>query len=349
MSQYIEHGYKNLSPLFDEIERLYTVTSDVPKQSLIQPVFSDAVKPILDTFTEYYPHERYQTQQKRYEKLKLPNFKKDNLVLCFSGGKDSVAAALHYMKKYNVYLYHMRGINKVYADEWQIAQNLASELGLPIYIDKVSLKGNHRFTEHFMKNMLVANGALHYGINQGISTKIAFGNYYTSWLVDNAFDVAAGDCKDMWQAYEQTIRHIIPKFRMYIPLCNIATSYRTIEKHVELLPKLVSCLGPYRYRDYWKSSVEEKYKIKLMPNRCGRCWKCCAEYIYFTDKNILEFNEAYYKYCLEKLLRTHYAETGIWCYDIYYLWSSYMFYPIEKSKLKEIKNAVVQHGKIKYT
>lgn len=331
MSQYIVHDYKNISPLFDDIENLYTVTSE-PSMRLFQRPVSDACKDIVNVFNEYYPEDALTTVPKRYKKLQLPEFDKCNLILCFSGGKDSVVAALHYKKRYNVYLYHMQGINKVYLDEHEKALNLASELGLPIFIDKVSMKGNQRFTEHFMKNMLIANGALHYGINNNITTKIAFANYYTSVLADNPFDVCAGDCRDMWNAYEQTIRNIIPKFRMYIPLKNINTSYKVLTQYSELLPLIVSCIGPYRYREYWKSCVEDKYNIKLLPNRCGRCWKCCLEYIYFTDHGIFEYNKEYYKYCLESLKRTHEKETGMKLHNLSDVWYYYCFYSIKKSK-----------------
>lgn len=331
MSQYIVHSYKNLSPLFDDIENLYTITSESSTRLFEYPI-SDACKNIVDVFNGYYPEDALSTVPREYKKLRLPEFDKRNLILCFSGGKDSVAAALHYKKNYNVYLYHMQGINKVYVDEYLQAENLAFELGLPIFIDKVSLKGNQRFTEHFMKNMLIANGALHFGINYRISTKIAFGNYYTSVLADNAFDVCAGDCKDMWVTYESAIRKIIPKFRIYLALKNIQTSYKALLQKPELLEHIISCIGPYRYRQYWKNGVESKYGLRLLPNRCGRCWKCCLEYIYYTDYDIFEFNEEYYKYCLEVLKKTYYHENGVKLSSLMDVWYRYCFYDIKKSK-----------------
>lgn len=349
MSQRIQHSYENVSTLFDDMEVLYTTTSEAPSGRLFELCAPQPFEKILDVFNKYYPQEQYTLKRKQYPKLKLPEYNKKNLILCFSGGKDSVAAAVHYKKNYNVYLYHMDGINKAYAKEYVNAENLASKLSLPLFVDKVSLSGNHRFTEHFMKNMLIANGAIHYGIQNGIGTKIAFGNYYTSVLADNVFDVCAGDCIDMWRTYEYAIKRIIPKFHIYVPLRNIATSYRLLLKNPELLPEIISCLGPYRYRQYWKTQVEEKYSVQLMPNRCGRCWKCCAEYIYFTDHNVLEYNEEYYKYCLEQLLKTQFKERGYGSFSIYELWNSYLFYPMSKSKLKGIHNAIIQNRKIKYT
>lgn len=349
MSQYIEHEYKNISRLFDDIETLYTRTSDNDATRLFSVPVTGACKSVVDIFNQCYPEQALTIVPKHYSRLCLPDYDKQNLILCFSGGKDSVAAALHYKKRYNVYLYHMQGINKVYAHENETAERLADMLNLPIFIDKVSLKGNHQFVEHFMKNILIANGALHYGIYNDITTKVAFGNYYTSYLADNAFDVCAGDCVEMWRAYEQAIRNIITKFRIYVPLKNIATSYKVLLKNPHLLPEIVSCVGPYRYRAYWKQEVEKKYDIQLMPNRCGRCWKCCAEYIYFTDHDVLTFNEEYYKYCLEQLLKTQHKEYGWSSCNIYHLWNSYLFYPISKSKLKGIRNAVIRNRKIKYT
>ena len=96
---------------------------------------------------------------------------------------------MHYQKLgYNIYLYHLRNINKAYPKEYENAEKIAAELGLVLYIEEITLSGNHIYTEHPMKNMMIANAALHFGIRNNIGIKIAFGNYYTAQLKDNEFD-----------------------------------------------------------------------------------------------------------------------------------------------------------------
>ena len=70
--------------------------------------------------------------------------------------------------------------------------------------------------------MLIANGALNYGIREKIGTQIAFGNFSNSTLEVDPFDVCAGDCKEMWSAYEQIIQTAIPDFKVILPEQNIA-------------------------------------------------------------------------------------------------------------------------------
>ena len=106
-------------------------------------------------------------------------------------------------------------------------------------------------------------------------------------------------------------------------------------------------MSPHRDREYWKKQNEQKYNITLPENRCGTCWKCALEYIYYVDHNVWQYNEAFYKHCLEMLLRNSIKEHTV-IHSIYQLWNSYLFYPMRKSKLKGVENAVIQSRKIKF-
>ena len=150
----------------------------------------------------------------RVEVIKATNKKYDlenNAYLSFSGGKDSTALVKKYINDgYNVYLYHMRRINPPLWDEYIQAQKIADYLHLPIYIDEITLSGHHDYIEHPMKNMIIANGALQYGIRAGIGTNIAFGNYTTSSLDYDNFEFCGGDDKEMWDIYNSIISTVIP-------------------------------------------------------------------------------------------------------------------------------------------
>ena len=350
--QKVIHNRDNLHIVFDYLDKLYCETSEINKyksSNLFKIRYPWFFKDLIKTFIDYNSKFTYlEATGGRYDKLKLPQYNPKNIILCFSGGKDSVATALHYKKLgYNVYLYHLKNINKAYPKEYENAQNVADALGLMLYVEQITLSGNHTYTEHPMKNMIIANSALQWGIRNNIGIKIAFGNYYTALLKDNKFDVCAGDCRDMWTIYENIIRNIIPKFKMYIPLKNIKTTLKALKCRKDLLSLSCSCIGPYRYREYWKKLNEDKYIIKLPKNRCGNCWKCALEYIYYVDHNVWQYNKEFYKHCLETLLKNSIKEhTEI--YSIQHLWNSYLFYPMSKSKLKGVQNAIIQARKIKF-
>lgn len=351
MSQKIIRQQNNLSIVFDYLDRLYYESSEPIPYKLFPTYYPYYFNDLIKLFTNYSSSFNYlkATSNTEVYKPKLPKYNSKNMIVCFSGGKDSATTALHYKKLgYSVYLYHLKNINKAYPKEYENAEKLAQQLDMPLYIEEITLSGNHIYTEHPMKNIIIANSALQFGIRNNISIKIAFGNYYTALLKDNKFNICAGDCRDMWVIYERIIQHIIPKFKMYIPLRNIKTTLKSLETHKYLLSNCCSCISPYRYRNYWKAQNESKYNITLPKNRCGNCWKCAVEYIYYTDNNIWEYNEEYYKHCLRVLYKNNIKEEKI-IYSIYGLWNDYLFYPIKKSKLRGIENAVIQASTIKFT
>ena len=354
MSQKVIHNCNHLHSIFNYFDVLYSDFSDKdPVKSNWNKLFENKLPRCLQELTYkfnkfggIYSYYIYSDNPKK--KLQLPKYNPKNIIVCFSGGKDSIATVLHYQKMgYNVYLYHLKNVNKAYPNEYENAQNVADALGLMLYVESITLSGSHAYTEHPMKNIIIANRALQWGIRNNIGIKVAFGNYYTALLKDNEFDVCAGDCRDMWQAYEDIISHIIPKFRMYIPLKNVKTTLKVLEKRKDLLNLACSCMSPHRYREYWKKQNEQRYSIILPQNRCGTCWKCALEYIYYVDHNVWQYNEEFYKHCLEMLLRNSIKEHNV-IHSIYQLWNSYLFYPMRKSKLKGVENAVIQSRKIKF-
>ena len=354
--QTVIHDYANVSPIFNQIEWLYTHISDDYSKSLVPYVLDNSFDDLCDTLKEYLPNfsniELVDYKLPKLDKLldyKDPSQKDNTVIVCISGGKDSVALTKYLIDMgYNVYLYHMKGINKVYPDEYKSVIDVANYFKVPYYIDTVVLSGTQRFTEHPMKNMIIANGAIHYGIREKIGVNVAFGNFNESYLEYNDFDVCAGDCMDMWYNYEKIIRTIIPEFNMMIPLRNNEESLEIIERNIELLPLSISCMSPYRFREHWKKRTEKKYHVLLMNNRCGCCWKCALEAIYFMDRDVLQYNELYYIHCIEVLYKTKVKESGISDWTIKDLWNEYLFYPISESRAWEkLKYAIIQNGTVK--
>lgn len=331
--QTVLHEYENVSPIFNQIEWLYTNISDTYTKSLIPHVLDGSFSDLLGTLNENGVNVN-DIKLSHYDYPKFDLRHDDSVVIvCVSGGKDSVALAKYLLDMgYDVRLYHMRGINKVYPDEHIAVKEVAKYLQVPYYIDTVILSGSQRFVEHPMKNMMIANGAIHYAIREGISPNIAFGNFNESYLEDNEFEVCAGDCMDLWYDYEKIIRKIIPGFSMMIPLHNNEETLEIIEKDIKLLPLCISCMSPYRFREHWKKRTEKKYRVSLLNNRCGCCWKCSVEILYYTDHGIFDYPFDYYAHCLQILSKTLYKEGKIKTKNVEEVWNEYLCYPIEESK-----------------
>ena len=327
--QRIEHKYINVSSLLDEVEKTYFLTSNADVKEIDRTV-SSLMQPIVDVMTG---HAYLYPIKYRDEKYPVVNTVKDpkTYIVCISGGKDSVATAKYLKDKgYDIILYHMHGINQAYYDEFTVIPKLAKSLGAKYHIDNIKLVGPHQYVEHPMKNMLIANGAITYCVQNNLPVNIAFGNYSSSKLEDMEFDVCGGDSRDMWDIYERIIQNIIPDFHIYTPLKDISETYKVLGGNMDLIKKSISCISPYRFRKYWAERTQKKYKIKLLPNRCGCCHKCCLEYMVLTDAGILAYNKEYYNHCFDILKKTARKETGIELTD-QEVWDRYFWYTKELS------------------
>lgn len=322
---------EHISKLLDSIDLLYSIASE--RQVNKYPIVLDnTFKGLLDKFYVFGDiNYRVNYKNAEYDKIKT---KKDNntVLVAFSGGKDSTALALYYKDKgYNVILYHLKGINLTYKDEYITAQQIANKLNIPLVIEEIQLQGKQEWVEHPMKNMIIANRMIDYAVKNNLPTNISFANFRNSSLYYDPFDVCGGDCKEMWEAYQTIIRRIIPRFKIMLQFDNMGDSLNMLFKHKEVATMPQSCIGAYRYREYLKGKNEAKYKIELPPHRCGSCWKCAVEYIAYCDHDLYEYNKAYYEHCLDVLVRTCKQEKQE-KYTRASVWGNYFLYPIEESK-----------------
>ena len=342
-------GYKFIHPIFTEFDKLYTALSnnDTPKHtSLIQAnnTFDSSLKQYEDVFNQYGNCQIHlQYSEKTYCKVKKVKYNRKNVIVAFSGGKDSTATALYYKEKgFNVYLYHVHGLNRFFPYELQSAQQIADYLEMPLIVENVNLTGSSLYPDHPLKNIIISNMALQWGIRNNVGDFVAFGDYYTAYLRDVCFENSGNDAKEMWKMYKPIIRKYIPDFRFETPLVNVADTLERIGKDKDLLTLAQSCVMTQRFKGTHIRRVQKKFNIQLLPNRCGVCWKCALEYIYYTDHDVLEYNEEYYKYCMECLQRTLKQETGE-KKPLREVWTHFFFYSISKSKyfsLHTIKSVI---------
>lgn len=346
--QTVKRVNANAFSIMDDIDRLYAYLSDKPNKALFYPTYDESFRGLIDIFKEQ-TGENWEVLYVKMPYERIYPTDNNNIILAFSGGKDSIASALRYREGgYNVYLYHMRYINPSFSDEWKSAKESADILGLPIFFDEIHFSGHHMYMEHPMKNMIIANGALSYGIREGITANIAFGNYMSSYLSDNVFERCGGDCVDMWELYEKIIQRVIPNFQIDMNIDNMGDTLNLLSDKVDLLNASLSCLCRHSLRDYRRNWVRDKFGVELFARRCGSCYKCCVEYIYMADHDKIQFNEDYYKYCLSQLLKVLIAEEGSEC-DIAMFWKHFFSYPQQESKLCGLLDiSSIQNGKIKW-
>ena len=328
------HRYRNMSRLFSQIESLFACISDnegeFDDELILDTSFKDMVEIFLDNILWFREPKMFPFE---FEDMSWESKPKD-IVVCISGGKDSAAVAkLLKNQEYNVHLYHMRGVNGTYFDEVNAVKKIAEYLDLDLAIEDVRIVGKHPFVEHPMKNMLILNGAIHYAKMNGYLPTIAFGTFSQSVLETSPFDVCAGDCRDMMDAYEKVIQRIIPGFMVLTPLRFNGETFDILAKDWKLFDLTLSCMSPQRFREYWRHSMEQKYNIRLFSNDCGgKCWKDCIQDLWLVDFNYQDYGWEYYKHCLEILGYTIAKEMGEKIADIDIVWRNYMWYPMTDSK-----------------
>ena len=339
--QKITHDYKLISPLMDYINLLYTSLSDtgdaVIKRNLVRTKFPLSFESIIELFSRYGYSCLCEYADIKFDKIHRI-WDEKAVVVCVSGGKDSLATAMYYKERgYDVRLFHLRGINKCYPDEHRAIENAARYLGLPLCEWEVKLHGNHVYVEHPLKNWIFMNMALTYAIRVVGTINVAVGNFKTAYLIDNKFEVSAGDTVELWAQYENIIRTVLPEFKVLIPLENVSETLASFEGKMDLLEISQSCIGTYRFKEYKGNLVRKKYKYPLLPHRCGSCWKCALEYIYYVEHDMFEMNEDYYKHCLKILYNTMKFENDYNEYSVEDVWNNYMLSDkIEDSKLDGI-------------
>lgn len=341
--QSVSHDYRLLSPLMDSIETLYYYVSDDYDEhsinALIPMTFPRSFENTVNVFADngHYFNVSY-TDSAPPKKVRVKDNKKDVVVVCVSGGKDSLATTLYYIEHgYDVRLFHLKGINKCYPDEHRAIENAAEYLKLPLCEWEVKLHGNHCYVEHPLKNWILMNAALTYAVTEVGTLNVAVGNFTTNYLIDNKFEVCAGDTTEFWALYEDIIHAVLPKFKVMIALRDVRESLAFFEKRPELLAISQSCIGTYRFKEYRGNLIRKKYTYPLLPHRCGCCWKCALEYIYYADRDVFEFNEDYYKHCLKILYDTMKADNNWNEYTIEDVWCNFMIHnDMENSKLENI-------------
>lgn len=224
-------------------------------------------------------------------------------LVCFSGGKDSLAAALKLQATgHRVHLFNVPGINPSYGHERKHAQSLAAFLGLPLVEQGVKL-APQAYTENPAKNTTILALAADWGIPRGFGT-YAMGTLSRDTGATTPFESGWSDALEMTQAGADMLAAYAPGACLDPYLLRSETdSLLTILAHQQapaLLNRVSSCMLPARYKPSTRRANERKFG-PLLPGRCGSCYKCAQEILVLEAAGWRICGDAQRAHCVDML------------------------------------------------
>ena len=289
-----------------EMMNLYTLYSDkeCKEENLMTPL-SCYLQPLTEAYAVGAKKQLiYNFIQYDITSIEYPNT--NTVIVCCSGGKDSTALAIKLKELgYNIQLYYVKGANKSYPEEEKCIPNIANYLQVPYFIEtRFKFSGHSDFPDNPIKNQLLIAMALNYAHEINYNCNIAFGDFQNDTKDHVNFMTSWSDSIEMHEAFKQFIKYYIPNYNYIAPFKSEFDTINIINTHYDILPLTQSCVTPYRFRQKLKTTNENKYNIILPEHRCGSCYKCCREYIYFYLLNQYKLNKEYYLHCLDILKKT---------------------------------------------
>jgi len=284
-------------PLVGQLAELFESLSQNPLPTEIKeiPAFAEEVISLAYYHESYFP--RISRAASSYMELgpsELPD--PAGVVVCFSGGKDSLAAALKLRASGRlVRLLHIAGINRYLSHELHNAEALAEELSLPLDVLRVSISGKSEWIENPIRNLLILALAADYASQRGIR------DYCLGDTMDDKLDEKTTGCglSDAQEFIEASGRLLSRYYRMNPPLHLIESdtdSHLTVQRlgSRTIRELMAACNMPLRFRALHRRSMLSRFPdLDLLPGRCGACHKCAAEWLTLLALRETEPNRGY--------------------------------------------------------
>jgi len=217
-------------------------------------------------------------------------------VVGFSGGKDSLAAAILASRAgYDVVLYHVAGINRAWPDERRYAQMVADLVGFPLVIEKVQPKGTKAgIPEPVAKNQIIMAGAVQWAQAHRVGPAFSMGMCVGD-MQGSAHPLSyVHDTYDAHLNFGIYLEAAAPGFTSPLYLRGVTESTAVVAGWSDrrLLYAAHGCMAQMRFRPGYVARAVEKYGVRIMPGRCGvSCPKCTNEYIILAELGALEPEE----------------------------------------------------------
>lgn len=198
----------------------------------------------------------------------------------FTGGKDSVAAAIRAQERgYKVIPYYLQGINRGVADELHYAQKICDRMGWPLVVDKISISGKKSgVVEMPTKNQVIVLCMLGRMAEQGGAAWTAGYHEDTAQAERGwGFDFSDGDkAVALFNAY---LEKRVPGVKFLMLLQDTLECWALCADY-GLINYIKGCACQPRFKEMRRKKNVEKFgAANILHGRCGSCIKCAWEQV----------------------------------------------------------------------
>ena len=270
----------------------------VPPLYQVNSIFSEPNEILCSAFNQSH---KFSYHDFGMSKVLATNNK--SVLICFSGGLDSVYQALSLREQgYEVHLFHVANMNKyTNGQELKAAEEFAKDFNFPLHTANMSASGKSKFWfENPFKNTLLYTIAYEYMLKLNIGI-LSCGDDLRLPLAECAKEYNIADTRELTLAFINKLKE-----KAGIEFLQVDD---TVEKAARLeylrnnnaIDYYYSCVGSGRFNKSLHAKNEAKYGIKLEKYNCGSCRKCCIHSImdYYVNKR--PFSKDYIDHCWEKV------------------------------------------------
>jgi len=232
----------------------------------------------------------------------------DSVVVCFSGGKDSIATALKLRAiGRSVTLLHIAGINRYATHEASISRALAVEMKMPLVVANVTITGKSEWAENPLRNVMILALAADYGSEHGASA-YALGDHKADTIESVNTDCGLSDAVDVIDAGAAMLSHYYAPMSVWHLLDNYTDAHLTLlNLGTRRMRELASaCNMPARFKKAHINATKRLFpKIDLIAGRCGVCYKCAAEWLTLALVGSERWDPEYALRCVDIMFRQY--------------------------------------------
>lgn len=206
----------------------------------------------------------------------------------FTGGKDSVAAALRAEEQgFRPKLLHVRGLNRGMMDEILYARAIAEHRGWELHVREISVSGRKQgLMELPTKNQVSTLLLLDFAGSVGAGSHWTAGWHGCDAQGGQGFDYDFSDGDEAIGRFGAYLRARFPGTTYIGDLWDTVECWARVAD-AGLLNFVKGCVAPIRFKRQWRERNEARWG-PLLPGRCGSCVKCAWEQIALEELGILE-------------------------------------------------------------